>query len=474
MEELLVKPALELARMLRDEDVSPRELTEAALRRIEARNGELGAFVHVDPDRALADADAVDVHTGGPFAGVPTAIKDNRAVAGWPMRFGSQLAKDLVPPMESYLVRRLREAGFVLTGKTTLPEFGILPTSEPNGAPPARNPWDTNRTPGGSSGGSAAAVAGGLLPVAHGNDGGGSTRIPAGCCGLVGLKPSRGRISVGPFEGESFLVQDGMLTRTVADTAALLDVLAGYEPGDASWAPPPPAPFAELAAEDPGRLRIGVTTTPPIDDVIVEAPLEAAFREGVALLEELGHEVEEIEPPWAGQDVLELFTGLFGGGVAFSMLSLARATGRDGPSRDEVEPLSWLLWEIASGIDTPHYLALMSQLQAFTRANVVALSPYDAVLTPGLATRPPEIGTMNGALPDPEDTFRRSGLFTPYTAIANASGQPAISLPLAQGDDGLPSPIQLIGRPGGEGQLLALAAQIEAARPWAGRLAPGL
>ena len=259
MEELLTKPALELAQLLRAEEVTPRELTEAALGRIEARNDELGAFVHVDPERALADADAIDVHTGGPFAGVPTAIKDNRAVAGWPMRFGARLTEGLVPPLEHALVRRLRDAGFVLTGKTTLPEFGILPTSEPNGGPPARNPWDPSRTPGGSSGGSAAAVAGGLLPVAHGNDGGGSTRIPAGCCGLVGLKPTRGRVSVAPFEGDSFLVQDGMLTRTVADTAALLDVLAGAETGDATWAPPPPRP----SPSSPRRIRAGCGSPSP-------------------------------------------------------------------------------------------------------------------------------------------------------------------------------------------------------------------
>jgi amidase len=472
MDELLTRPALELARLLRDEEVTPRELTEAALRKLESRNGELGAFVHVDAERALADADAVDVHTGGPFAGVPTAIKDNRAVEGWPMRFGSRLAEDLVAPMDHALVRRLRAAGFVPIGKTTLPEFGILPTSEPNGAPPARNPWDTNRTPGGSSGGSAAAVAGGIVPVAHGNDGGGSTRIPAGCCGLVGLKAARGRVSVAPFEGDSFLVQDGMLTRTVADSAALLDVIAGYEPGDSTWAPPPPAPFAELAAQDPGRLRIAATAQPPIEGVTLEAPLEAAYREAIDALRALGHEVEEIDAPWAGQDVLQLFAACFGANIALSMLTLATVTGRE-VTRDVVEPLSWLMWEGAQSVNGAQFLGAMSQLQAYARGVVTALAPYDAVLTPGLATRPPEVGTMNGSLPDPEDTFRRSGQFTPYTAICNANGLPAIMLPFAHGDDGLPSPIQLMGRAAGEGALLALAAQLEAARPWAGRLAPG-
>ena len=473
MEELLTRPALELAGLVRAGEVTARELTEAALRQAEAR-ADLGAFVHLDPERALAEADAVASGDERPFAGVPTAIKDNRPVEGWPLTMGATLTGDYVAPADAALVRRLREAGFVLVGKTNLPEFGILPTSEPTRFAAARNPWDAARTPGGSSGGAAAAVAGGILPVAHGNDGGGSIRIPAACCGLVGLKGARGRVSQAPFLGDSFLVEDGMLTRTVADTAALLDVLAGYEPGDATWAPAPAEPFAAAAARAPGRLRIGATAKPPLEGAVVDPVAERAYAEGLALLEELGHEVEEVDPPWSQPGLLELFAASFGTAIATSILIASYLRGGAPPAEDEMEPLSWLMWDRAQGLPAAQYEGARIQLQVFARGLVAALAGYDAILTPALAGRPPEVGTMNGALPDAEDTFRRSGAFTPFTAIANASGLPAISLPLAHGDDGLPAAIQLIGRPVAEGDLLALSAQVEEARPWAERLAPGV
>ena len=221
----------------------------------------MNAFTHVAADAARAAAEAIGSGDPRPFAGVPIAIKDNRAVAGMPITMGSDLFADFVARHDSFCVRRLRDAGFVIVGKTTMPEMGILPTTETRRFGPTRNPWSLDRTPGGSSGGSAAAVAAGMVPIAHGNDGGGSIRIPAACCGLVGLKPSRGRVSVGPEAGQSFLVSDGVLSRSVPDTAAVLDILAGYEPGDATWAPPPPAPYAALAAREPGRLRIGLALT---------------------------------------------------------------------------------------------------------------------------------------------------------------------------------------------------------------------
>src|SRR5215218_6687587 len=242
---LLFRPANELADLVRSGDVSARELVESSLERIDALQPDLNAFVHTDPDGALAAADAVGPGDERPFAGVPIAVKDTAAVAGMPYTLGSDAFGDFVPAHDAFVVRRLREAGFVIVGKTNLPEFGILPVTEPRRFGPARNPWDSERTPGGSSGGAAAAVASGMVPLAHASDGGGSIRIPAACCGLVGLKPTRGRISRGPEQGDDFLVQDGLLTRTVAETAELLDVLAGYEPGDATWAPPPAAPFGE-------------------------------------------------------------------------------------------------------------------------------------------------------------------------------------------------------------------------------------
>jgi amidase len=468
---LLHRPAIELAGLVRGGEVSAPELVEAALRAIDAR-ADLGAFTFLDPEGALAAAAAIAPGDPRPFAGVPTAIKDNRAVAGWPLTFGAALFGDFVTPGDAHLVRRLRAAGFVLVGKTTLPEYGISPTTESTRFGPTRNPWDPARTPGGSSGGAAAAVAGGLLPVAHGNDGGGSIRIPAACCGLVGLKPQRHRVSLGPAVGDSFLVVDGMLTRTVGDTAALLDVLAGPEVGDPSWAPPPPEPFAAAAARPPGRLRIGATTVAPLPGVEPHAEAERTWREGCELLAALGHEVEEIEPPWTRPGLLDLFAASFGPAVAEGIAAAAHLAGRE-PGPADMEPLSWMLWERARGLTAPAFLALEGELKRAARRMLVALEPYDAVLTPALAERPVAIGALTGAGPDPAETFRRSGRFTPYTAVANCTGQPAISLPLGHGADGLPTAVQLLGRPAQEGALLALAAQVQDARPWADRLAPG-
>ena len=242
--ELMFRPVTELAGLVRDGSITARELVEASLQRIEALNPQLNAFVDVDAEGALAAADAVGAGDARPFAGVPIAIKNNRAVAGQRLTFATSLLADNVATYDHNVTRRLTGAGFIVVGTTTLPELGIVPVTESRLLGPTRNPWDTDRTPGGSSGGSAAAVASGMVPIAHANDGGGSIRIPAACCGLVGLKAQRGRVSLSPDEGESFLTIDGVLTRTVAETVALLDILAGPEVGDATWAPPPAEPFA--------------------------------------------------------------------------------------------------------------------------------------------------------------------------------------------------------------------------------------
>src|SRR5215212_756355 len=252
--DLMFTPAGDLAARVRGGELSARELVQASLDRIAALDGDLNAFVEVDGERALAAADEIQPGDVRPFAGVPIAIKSNVPVEGLCMDFGSKFLAGHRPGHSAYLVRRLREAGFIVVGTTNMPEFGILPTTEPRHTGVTRNPWDRDRTPGGSSGGAAAAVAAGVVPLAHGSDGGGSIRIPAACCGLVGLKPSRGRISRGPDQSDDLLVQDGVLTRTVAETAELLDVLSGYEIGDATWAPPPPEPFATAARREPGRL----------------------------------------------------------------------------------------------------------------------------------------------------------------------------------------------------------------------------
>jgi amidase len=275
-------------------------------------------------------------------------------------------------------------------------------------------------------------------------------------------------VSVGPDAGQSFLVNDGVLTRTVADTAELLDLMAGYELGDATWAPPPSESFASSAAAEPGRLRIGLALNAPLEGAVLDPVCEAAARDAAALLESLGHDVEEITPPWSGLNLLPDFSRAFGPGIAFTVFIGGRIRGRD-PEPDDVEPLTWEMWERARAQDTVTYLAAQGRLESVGRSIVSFLDPYDAVLTPALASRPLKTGEVHGRGPDEWDHFRRSGLFTPYTAIVNVTGLPAISLPLYQGDDGLPTGVQLIGRAASEGPLLALAAQVERALPWAER-----
>ena len=468
MSELLFRPATELATLVHTSQISSSELVAAALERIEALQPTINAFTHIDAEGAMAAAEGISADDPRPFAGVPIAIKDTAAVAGMPYTMGSDVFGDFVPGHDAFLVRRIRDAGFVIVGKTSMPEFGILPVSESRRFGPVRNPWDTDRTPGGSSGGAAAAVASGMLPLAHGSDGGGSIRIPASCCGLVGLKPTRGRISRGPDQGDDFLVQDGTLTRTVAETAAMLDLLAGYEVGDATWAPPPSEPFASAAARDPGKLRIGYTTKAAIE-ADLDPLCEQAVRDAAQLLGELGHDVEEVAAPWGGEDdLLSVFTMVFGTPIAMGMWFGGMVTGRE-PTEELVEPLSWTIWNGIRERSALDYLLARTQLTGISRGIIALWESYDVVLTPGLAERPVRIGEIDACSDDPWADFQRSGRFTPYTAIFNVTGQPAISVPLFHGDDGLPTSIQLAGRPAAEGTLLSLAAQLEAARPWADR-----
>jgi amidase len=469
--DLMFRPATELASMVRSGEISSRELVEASLRRIEQLNPALNAFVDVDAERALAVADSVGSGDRRPFAGVPIAIKNNRPVRGMRLTYGCSLMAENMCDYDHNITRRIREAGFVIVGTTTLPEYGILPTTEARLFGPTRNPWDLQRTPGGSSGGAAAAVASGMIPVAHGNDGGGSVRIPAACCGLVGLKPARGRISAAPELGDSSLGIDGVLTHTVADTAAILDVLAGYEPGDATWAPPPGEPFARSAAREPGKLRIASTTLPPGPEVAVDPICSGAVADAADLLRSLGHQVDEVDPPWQDDSLRELFGAVFSNHIALSIAYSGMVAGRGegGISAEDMEPMSWAIYSMIQTMNAVQGMGAAVRLQAFTRRLVSFLAPYDALLTPALAERPLPLGTLDTAAPEPMSTFTRSGLFTPFTPVFNASGQPAISLPLFDGPDGLPLGVQLVGRPAGEGQLLALATQLEAALPWAGR-----
>ncbi len=464
--ELLFASAGELAALVRAGEVSSRELVAASLERIEALDGHLNAFVEVDAERALAAAGQIAPGDARPFAGVPIAIKNNRAAAGLRLTFGCSLLADFVAPYDHSSTRRFRDAGFIVVGTTKLPEYGILPVSEARLFGPTHNPWDLSRTPGGSSGGAAAALAAGMVPVAHGNDGGGSLRIPAACCGLVGLKPTRGRVSKAPELGDSLLVEDGVLTRTVADTAALLDLLCRPELGDASWAPLPEQPFAVSAAAPPGRRRIAFTLLPPLPRAEIHPAHVAAVHETASLLQALGHELEEVSPPWQFDGLEELFGEVFCNYVALSIGFSSVVAGRD-PVEADMEPMSWQIWRDARARNAVQGLGATARLQAFARSLITFLDPYDALLTPALGTRPLPIGALDTAAADPMETFRASAAFTPYTAIANASGQPAISLPVGLADDGLPVAVQLFGRPTDEATLLSLAAQLEEAQPWA-------
>jgi amidase len=459
--DLMLKPVPELAALVRGGEISAREVVGAALRRIEDLDDRINAFIEVDGERALAAADAIQPGDERPFAGVPIAIKANVPVAGLCMNFASKFLAGHRPGHSAYLVRRLRDAGFVVVGTTNMPEFGILPTTEPRHTGTTHNPWNTGRTPGGSSGGSAAAVAAGMLPIAHGNDGGGSLRIPAACCGLIGLKPSRGRVSRGPDLGDSFLACDGVLTRTVAETAGVLDVLAGYEVGDATWAPRPVEPYATSVRRDPGRLRIAMTAENALG-IDVDPECVRAMHQAGELLASLGHEVEHAAPAMPGGDALGLFIQAFGPAVALGIGYGELLAGRP-PEEDEIEPLSRAILELSQNLSSIGYLGAIAQLQALARGLVAFFAEYDLLLTPALAERPLEIGECTGYGEDPMADLARSGRFTPFTALFNVTGQPAISVPLGFGDDGLPTAAHLVAKPLGEDTLLQVAAQMETA-----------
>ncbi|HEX4735388.1 MAG TPA: amidase [Thermoleophilaceae bacterium] len=470
--DLFFKPATELADLVRLGEVSARELAELSLDRIEADEQGLNAFTVVDRGGALAVADGIVPGDERPFAGVPIAIKDlSLATAGLRVSSGSDLYGDYTPDYDAHTVRRIREAGFVIVGKTAAPEMGIVPVTEPRRFGPTRNPWNTDHTPGGSSGGSAAAVAGGLVPIAHASDGGGSIRIPAACCGLVGLKVSRGRISRGPDQGESFLSVDGVLTRTVADTAATLDLLAGYERGDANWAPPPFEPFAETAARSPGPLRVALVLDPGMD-VSLDPQAERAARDAAALLESLGHQVVEADAPVQFEQMIEMFTDLWAAMVSLGVMFGELVSGQTATD-ENIEPLTMALHQRALETGSSSYLRSMTLLQRVARGAVEWSSQWDLVLTPALAKRPLLVGELDTCAPEPMDTFHASSDFTPFTPFVNVTGQPAISLPMYEGDDGLPLAAHLIGPPLGEGLLLSVAAQLEAEQRWDDRRPSG-
>ena len=444
--------ALELAAQIRAGDVSWQEVAAEHLERIRA--DELNAFTYV------VDEPEPPRDEGGPFFGVPIAIKDLNDVAGMPTTYSCKAYATNVATADSAVVRNLKDAGFVVLGKTNTPELGTIAhtESELNGS--TKNPWDVTRTPGGSSGGAAAAVAAGLLPVAHASDGGGSIRVPASCCGLVGVKPSRGRVSNAPYvSGSLGLSTSGPLARTVRDAAALLDAMRGYEPGDSYVAPVPARSYLDECDEPAGELRIAVTTTPPTS-VPVDPECVAALGSTASLLSDLGHDVVEATPSWNADEMILEFIRVWQVGPA--------TAGVDDLSL--LEPINRVLAEQAFETPAPAYVAAVMQLQALTRQILRFWDEFDVVVTPTLALTPTPIGwTYEDTDGDPMAAFFRQTLWTPFTPLINVTGQPATSLPLAWSEDGLPIGVQFIGRPFDEAALIRLAAQLEGARPWVGR-----
>jgi len=465
-QDLAYMPALDQARLIRTRELSPTEICELYLGRISSSDQRFNSYLTVVADQALEAARRAEKAIAaddslGPFHGVPLSIKDLCDTAGITTTLGTAAWKDRVPERDEEVVRRLRTAGFVVLGKTNTPEFGSAIFTEPWGYPPCRNPWDTDRTPGGSSGGAAAALAAGLCAISHSTDGGGSTRIPAAWCGLVGFKPSRGRISAFPGP-QNLFTTDGAITRTVADAAAMLDAMEGYFTGDAYWAPPPARPFLHEVGQSPGRLRIAFAPSRP--DVTIHDDYQQAVRETASLLAELGHEVEEAAPPFAEINV---------DNPVFAAAAAAFAATADAfPPYDTLDPINQGFIRLGQSVSAREVILAQLQTAEVARRLVAFFDSYDVLVTPTTGGPPPEIGRFRSDT-DPWEKFIEVLPFAPFTSDWNLTGQPAVSLPLHTDSSGLPIGIQFVGRPADEATLFRLAAQLEEAAPWAHRRPPG-
>lgn len=474
-DELALLDATAQAELVRRGDATPAELVAAAIARIERLNPQLNAVITPLFDKARARA--ASALPDGPFTGVPFLLKDlDASSAGDPLHCGMKFLRDLkwVEDHDSYLVQKFRAAGFVILGKTNTPELGLTVTTEPEAYGPTRNPWSLSHSTGGSSGGSAAAVAAGLVPAAHASDGGGSIRIPASECGLVGLKPSRGRVSLGPEHGEYWhgLVINHAVTRSVRDSAAILDAVAGPMPGDPYFAPPPPRRFRAEVGADPGRLRVGLLARHA--SVALHRDCTAAVNETGRLLESLGHVVEESHPAALdeGLEVTARFSALVTSWIALALDYWGERTGRP-VDPEGVEPSTWALAEIGRGLSAPQYLAAADWLQAYSRRMARWWSDgYDVLVTPTLGAPPPRLGELVPSRDDPLAGRERMLGLIPFTPAFNITGQPAISLPLHWNIEGLPIGVQLVAAYGREDVLIRVASQLEGARPWAARRPP--
>jgi amidase len=471
MDEIDRLDALGQAEVVRRGAIEPVELLDRAIARLERVNGALNAVVtpmyEEARERALGDL------PDGPFRGVPFLLKDLfTAYAGVRLSNGATVCQALVPHHDSELVRRYKRAGLVVFGKTNTPEFGIPPMTENRLFGATRNPWDLARSPGGSSGGAAAAVAARVVPMAHGGDGGGSIRIPASACGIFGLKPTRGRNPLGPDVGDllSGLVCEHALTLSVRDSAALLDATSGPDIGDPYWAPPPARRFATEVGHPPGRLRIGFARTAP-SGVALHPDVIAAVEDAAHLCASLGHEVEEASPEIDAIEMARAFITLYAAGAARNVLDVEAAAGI-AVSQEMFEAVTWGLAEMGKQLTSADYVLALRQIQQGGRKIARFFETHDLWLTPTLGEPPVPIGTFAASYDDPLAGFFRAGDFAPFTPVVNATGQPAMSVPLHWNDAGLPIGSHFVARFGEEATLFRLAAELEKARPWSGRRPP--
>jgi len=457
------------ADLVRWGEASPLELVDAAISRIERLNPQLDAVIRTRFDLARKEAggDLAD----GPFRGVPILLKDlGCMVAGEPMSFGIGPLRELAWPVTSFLAQMFREAGFIALGRTNVPEFGTTVTTEAMSFPPARNPWNPARSTGGSSGGSAAAVASGMVPVAHANDGGGSIRIPASECGLVGLKPTRGRVSQGPLIGEAWAggTIDGSVARTVRDAAGVLDVISGTMAGEPYYAPALPRPLAQEVGADPGRLRIGVVDHAADERFLDDPQCRAVVATAAGLLESLGHQITPscpaamFEPEFSGH-----FAAIIAADTEATFQAFEAALGRSIDDA-EIEPRNAAYRQAGRALGSVEYLRARQWIGLWARRMASWWYDFDLLLTPTLGAPPPELGWFTAAGPQAEG--RRIVSFIPYTAQFNMTGQPAVSLPLHWTPDDLPVGVQLVAAYGREDVLVRVASQLEQAAPWADKL----
>ena len=447
---------------------------EGAIERIEALNRDLNAVIHPLFEQARATEPA-----GGPFEGVPFVVKDLVcAVADAPHHEGMRFLRDLGfrADADSWLASRFRAAGFVFVGKTNTPELGILPTTEPEAYGPSRNPWDTNHSTGGSSGGSGGAVASGMVAIGHANDGGGSIRIPASCCGLVGLKATRARVSMAPLgDFVGGLATELVVSRSVRDTAAVLEFVSeGTPPGEPYFAPAKARPYTEEVGAEPGRLRIGLMTSAPGGQEAAHPDCVAAAEAAARTLESLGHSVEVAHPAALDDEAyIPQFLVRWTAGVAAGLDFWSMRTGKQ-ITKDDVEPLTWALAEQGWSNSAAQFVSALGYAQIVARAVMAWWQDYDLLLTPTMAAPPAEIGTIGTGAGEenPLAPIERAIPYATFTAGFNATGQPAISLPLHWSDAGMPIGVQLVGDTGREDLLIRVASQLEQAVPWAERRPP--